>query len=209
MLLDERAVGLEHGDTVRALQAPHAEALADAGDIAPDLFVHALVGGDGVQREHEGLRLVDAAYAGVGHRADDCRAAGGECVVRRVHGLPGDVGHATPHPERAAQAGGQLAPEVIDPVAIVDPAPAALDAAAHIEWIGETRLSEGHHRRGETGGGLAYALGRALRRERVHPRWLGVNEGCANTQNTGDRDTVQEHDGGNGSSRRRHYHGAR
>ena len=76
--------------------------------------------------------------------------------------------------ELAALAGGQIGLEVVDPVLLVRPAPAAFQplgiaVALHREGIGEPRIAERDHRLGEAHRDLAHVLCLALRRENARP----------------------------------------
>ena len=119
-----------------------------------------------------------------GHRPDHRGTAGRKGEGRRIDRLRREIHETAPRLEGAAQPGRQRAAEVVHPVAVIDPAAAALHAATHLEWVRQPRLAEGNHRRREAGGRLAHAFRGARGENCSIARGLGVGKRGQTTSRT-------------------------
>ena len=153
-------------------------ALGNALHGEPHVAPHRLGGGLGVERQHKGLLLVDPLAALARDRAADRGTPGREGEVARPgQRLTAERDQARAQPERAANPRGQIALEVIDPLARVDPAALARHGTGDVEGIGGGRVPEGHHGLGEGRARLPHLLDGALRRKaRDLGGWRGTDE---------------------------------
>ena len=166
------------------LSGEHAKAHALGNPLhgEPHVAPQRLVRGLGVECQHEGLLLVDPLAALARDRAADRGSAGREGEVARPgQRLAAERGQARAQPERAADPRGQIALEVIDPLARVHPAALAQHGTGDVEGIGGGRVPEGHHGLGEGRARLPHLLDGALLRK---ARDLGGRRGTREHERT-------------------------